>query len=62
VRTRMSAHVKEAPLTVDKEELASQVVDAARKGQTLIWVPSTFRFVMIALKHIPGPIFRLLPL
>ncbi|MCB0913227.1 MAG: SDR family NAD(P)-dependent oxidoreductase, partial [Propionibacteriaceae bacterium] len=62
VRTRMSAHVKEAPLTVDKEDLATQVVDAARKGQTLIWVPSTFRFVMIALKHIPGPIFRLLPL
>ena len=62
VRTRMSAHVKEAPLTVDKEDLAAQVVDAARKGQTLIWVPPTFRFVMIALKHIPGPIFRLLPL
>ncbi len=62
VRTRMSAHVKEAPLTVDKEELATQVVDAARRGQKLIWVPAPFRFVMIALKHIPGPIFRLLPL
>lgn len=62
VRTRMSAHVKEAPLTVDKEELATQVVDAARKGQTLIWVPPAFRFVMIVLKHIPGPVFRLLPL
>lgn len=62
VRTRMSAHVKEAPLTVDKEELAAQVVDAARKGQKLIWVPAPFRFVMIALKHLPGPIFRLLPL
>jgi decaprenylphospho-beta-D-erythro-pentofuranosid-2-ulose 2-reductase len=62
VRTRMSAHVKDAPLTVDKEELATQVVDAARRGQKLIWVPSPFRFVMMALKHIPGPIFRLLPL
>ena len=62
VRTRMSAHVKEAPLTVDPDELAAQVVDAARKGQKLIWVPAPFRFVMIALKHIPGPIFRLLPL
>ncbi len=62
VRTRMSAHVKEAPLTVDKEELAAQVVDAARRGQKLIWVPAPFRFVMIALKHLPGPIFRLLPL
>lgn len=62
VRTRMSAHVKEAPLTVDKEELAAQVVDAARKGQKLIWVPAPFRLVMMVLKHVPGPIFRLLPL
>lgn len=62
VRTRMSAHVKEAPLTVDPADVARQVVDAARKGQKLIWVPPAFRFVMIALKHLPGPIFRLLPL
>ena len=62
VRTRMSAHVKEAPLTVDKEQLATQVVDAARKGQKLIWVPAPFQFVMMVLKHIPAPIFRLLPL
>jgi decaprenylphospho-beta-D-erythro-pentofuranosid-2-ulose 2-reductase len=62
VRTRMSAHVKEAPLTVDKEQLAVEVVDAARKGQKLIWVPAPFRFVMMVLKHVPGPIFRLLPL
>jgi decaprenylphospho-beta-D-erythro-pentofuranosid-2-ulose 2-reductase len=62
VRTRMSAHVKEAPLTVDKEQLATQVVDAARKGQKLIWVPTQFKLVMWVLKHIPDPIFRLLPL
>lgn len=62
VRTRMSAHVKEAPLTVEAEQLAVQVVDAARKGQKLIWVPPPFRFVMMVLKHIPGPIFRLLPI
>jgi decaprenylphospho-beta-D-erythro-pentofuranosid-2-ulose 2-reductase len=62
VRTRMSAHIKDAPLTVDPGQLATEVVDAARKGQKLIWVPAPFRFVMIVLKHIPGPIFRLLPL
>lgn len=62
VRTRMSAQVKEAPLTVNKEELAVQVVDAARKGQRLIWVPAQFKAVMWVLKHIPAPIFRLLPL
>ena len=62
VRTRMSAHVKEAPLTVDKDQLATQVVEAARKGERLIWVPAQFKLVMWVLKHIPGPIFRLLPL
>ncbi|MFZ0529357.1 MAG: decaprenylphospho-beta-D-erythro-pentofuranosid-2-ulose 2-reductase [Propionicimonas sp.] len=62
VRTRMSAGVKEAPLTVTKEQLAVQVVDAARKGTKVVWVPAPFQFVMVALKHIPGPIFKLLPL
>ncbi|MEE9965908.1 MAG: decaprenylphospho-beta-D-erythro-pentofuranosid-2-ulose 2-reductase [Propionicimonas sp.] len=62
VRTRMSAHVKEAPLTVDKDQLAKQVVEATRKGEKLIWVPAQFKLVMWVLKHIPGPIFRLLPL
>lgn len=62
VRTRMSAHVKEAPLTVDKEQLAAQVVQAARDGKSLIWVPPPFQFVMMMLKHIPGPLFRRLPI
>jgi decaprenylphospho-beta-D-erythro-pentofuranosid-2-ulose 2-reductase len=62
VRTRMSAGIKEAPLTIGKEEVAALVVDAARKGEKLIWAPSLFRLVMLVLKHIPAPIFRLLPI
>lgn len=62
VRTRMSAGVKEAPLTVDKEVVAKLAVDAARDGRTLIWAPPLFRLVMLVLKHIPGPIFRRLPI
>src|SRR6185437_7714698 len=37
VRTRMSAHVKEAPLTVDKEYVANLAVPAAAKGKELVW-------------------------
>lgn len=62
VRTKMSAHVKEAPLTLDKEEVAAQIVAAVGKGKTLIWAPPAFQFVMLALKHIPEPIFRRLPI
>jgi decaprenylphospho-beta-D-erythro-pentofuranosid-2-ulose 2-reductase len=62
VRTRMSAHIKEAPLTVDKEDVAELAVTAASKGKELVWAPGTFRYVMMVLRHIPRPIFRKLPI
>lgn len=62
VRTRMSTGLKEAPLTVNKEQVASQVVKAAREGKSLIWAPAAFQYVMIVLKLIPRPIFRHLPI
>jgi decaprenylphospho-beta-D-erythro-pentofuranosid-2-ulose 2-reductase len=62
VRTRMSAHIKEAPLTVDKEYVANLAVTAAAKGKELIWAPGAFRYVMMVLRHIPRPIFRKLPI
>ena len=62
VRTRMSAGVKEAPLTVNKEDVAKLAVNAARDGKSLIWAPPLFQLVMMILKHIPGPIFRKLPI
>lgn len=62
VRTRMSAHVKEAPLTVDKEDAAKQIVRAVTDGKSLIWVPPAFRYVMMVLRHVPRPIFRKLPI
>ena len=62
VRTRMSAHVKEAPLTVDKDYVADLAVTSCAKGQDLVWAPGTFRYVMMVLRHIPRPIFRKLPI
>jgi decaprenylphospho-beta-D-erythro-pentofuranosid-2-ulose 2-reductase len=62
VRTRMSAHVKEAPLTVDKEYVANLAVTASAKGKELVWAPGAFRYVMIVLRHIPRAIFRKLPI
>lgn len=62
VRTRMSADVKEAPLTVDKEDVARLAVKAVDNGKDLIWAPPAFQWVMMILKHIPRPIFRLLPI
>jgi decaprenylphospho-beta-D-erythro-pentofuranosid-2-ulose 2-reductase len=62
VRTRMSAHIKEAPLTVNKEDVAELAVTSAAKGKELVWAPPAFRYVMIVLRHIPRPIFRKLPI
>jgi decaprenylphospho-beta-D-erythro-pentofuranosid-2-ulose 2-reductase len=62
VRTRMSAHVKEAPLTVDKEYVANLAVTASAKGKELVWAPTAFRYVMVVLRHIPRSIFRRLPI
>ncbi|SUA75021.1 Uncharacterized oxidoreductase SAV2478 [Nocardia otitidiscaviarum] len=61
VRTRMSAHVKEAPLTVDKEQVAALAVNGSAKGKEIVWAPGTFRYVMMILRHIPRAVFRKLP-
>jgi decaprenylphospho-beta-D-erythro-pentofuranosid-2-ulose 2-reductase len=62
VRTRMSAHIKDAPLTVDKEYVANLAVTASAKGKELVWAPAAFRYVMMVLRHIPRSIFRKLPI
>ncbi|MEV6388201.1 decaprenylphospho-beta-D-erythro-pentofuranosid-2-ulose 2-reductase [Nocardia xishanensis] len=53
---------KEAPFTVDKEEVAALAVSASEKGKELIWAPGPVRFLMSIIRHIPRPIFRKLPL
>ena len=62
VRTQFSAHVDEAPLTVNKEDVAKLAVAASDKGKEIVWAPGTFRFVMMVLRHVPRAIFRKLPM
>ncbi|BDB58418.1 MULTISPECIES: decaprenylphospho-beta-D-erythro-pentofuranosid-2-ulose 2-reductase [Rhodococcus] len=62
VRTQFSAHVDEAPLTVNKEDVAKLAVAASDRGKEIVWAPGTFRFVMIVLRHLPRAIFRKLPI
>lgn len=62
VRTRMSNHLKEAPLTVDKEEVAKLAVKAATAKKEIVWAPPAFELVMTGLRHVPRPIFKKLPI
>ena len=61
VRTRMSADVEEAPLTVDRSQVAEAVVSAVDAGKDTVWVHPLFRYVMMVFNHIPRAIFRKLP-
>lgn len=62
VRTRMSNHLKEAPLTVDKEVVAKLALDGVAHRKSIVWAPPLFQLVMLVLRHIPRAIFRKLPI
>ncbi|MBC3186634.1 decaprenylphospho-beta-D-erythro-pentofuranosid-2-ulose 2-reductase [Corynebacterium sp. zg-331] len=61
VRTKMSAGLKEAPLTVSAERVAKDTVAAVADGKDIIFVHPAFRLVTAAFNFIPRRIFRLLP-
>jgi decaprenylphospho-beta-D-erythro-pentofuranosid-2-ulose 2-reductase len=62
VKTKMTQGLAPAPLAVTAPEVASAVVDAVTRRAEQVWVPSTMRPVMSALRHLPRPIFRRLPI
>ncbi|MBR24515.1 MAG: decaprenylphospho-beta-D-erythro-pentofuranosid-2-ulose 2-reductase [Rubrivirga sp.] len=61
VRTRMSDGLPEAPMTTDPEVVGTAIVQALRKGKSVIYVPGPLRFLMTAVKAVPRPLFRRLP-
>lgn len=62
VRTKMTAGMAEAPLTTTPEAVADAIALGLRRRAGTIWVPGTLRVVMSALRHLPRPVFRRLPL
>lgn len=62
VRTKMTAHLEPAPLSTTPDEVADAIVRGLRRRRETIWVPGAMRLVMSALRHVPRPIFRKLPI
>jgi decaprenylphospho-beta-D-erythro-pentofuranosid-2-ulose 2-reductase len=62
VRSKMTAGLDAAPLSVTPEEVAESVLSGMRRRRELIWVPAPMRAVMSGLRHLPRPIFRKLPI
>jgi decaprenylphospho-beta-D-erythro-pentofuranosid-2-ulose 2-reductase len=61
VRTKMTAGLRSAPFAVDAEMVAAAVMRGIERNQPVIWVPSTLRWVFLALRHLPQWIWRRLP-
>ncbi|NAZ76894.1 decaprenylphospho-beta-D-erythro-pentofuranosid-2-ulose 2-reductase [Kineococcus sp. T13] len=62
VTTKMTEGLQAAPLSVTAEQVAEVTVDAVRTGKETVWAPQPMRWVMSALRHVPAPVFRKLPL
>jgi decaprenylphospho-beta-D-erythro-pentofuranosid-2-ulose 2-reductase len=62
VKTRMTAGMAAAPLSVTAEQVAEVTAAAVRNRRPLVWAPAPLRAVMSALRHVPRPLFRRLPL
>jgi decaprenylphospho-beta-D-erythro-pentofuranosid-2-ulose 2-reductase len=62
VRTRMTEGLAPAPLAVAADDVARLAVSALRRGRDVVWAPPALRVVMSALRHLPAPVFRRLPI
>jgi decaprenylphospho-beta-D-erythro-pentofuranosid-2-ulose 2-reductase len=62
VRSKMTAGLDPAPLAVTPSDVADAIVATVDGGGEQVWVPRAIRPVMSALRHLPRPVFRRLPL
>ncbi len=61
VRTKMTAGMPDAPMTTTPEVVATAVSAALTRNREIVWVPGPLRWVMTAVRHLPRPLFRRLP-
>lgn len=61
VRTRMTAGLPGAPLSVEPAAVATAVLRGLASGAPVIWVPGALRAAFVVLRHLPRRVFRLLP-
>jgi decaprenylphospho-beta-D-erythro-pentofuranosid-2-ulose 2-reductase len=62
VHSAMTSGRQPAPFATTPEAVADATVEGLRKGRRTVWVPGVLRYVFSLLRHVPGPIFRRLPL
>ena len=62
VHTRMTQGLDPAPRSTTPQAVADAIARGLARRADTVWVPSTLRYVMSALRHVPRPLFRKLPL
>ena len=62
VHSKMTTGRKVQPFATTPERVAEATVKALRAKRRIVWVPGILRFAFIALRHLPGPVWRRLPL
>ncbi|MET7758714.1 decaprenylphospho-beta-D-erythro-pentofuranosid-2-ulose 2-reductase [Streptomyces sp. NPDC005389] len=61
VRSKMTAGRAEEPLATTPEAVAGAIELGLRRRSETVWVPGALRMVMAAVRHVPRPLFRRLP-
>jgi decaprenylphospho-beta-D-erythro-pentofuranosid-2-ulose 2-reductase len=62
VHSRMTAGRAPAPLATTPGAVADATAAALRRGRRTIWVPAALRPLFAVFRHLPGPLWRRLPL
>jgi decaprenylphospho-beta-D-erythro-pentofuranosid-2-ulose 2-reductase len=62
VHSKMTEGRKAAPLATTPSVVGEATVKALRGGRRTVWVPATLRPMFSVLRHLPGPVWRRLPL
>ena len=62
VISKMTTGLKAAPFSTSPEKVADVAVAGLRARRRVVWAPPILRYVFTVLRHLPGPVWRRLPL
>jgi decaprenylphospho-beta-D-erythro-pentofuranosid-2-ulose 2-reductase len=62
VHSAMTKGMKAAPFATTPDKVAEVVFKGFRSGRRTVWAPGILRVVFSILRHLPGPVWRRLPL
>jgi len=62
VHSAMTAGKKAAPFATTPEKVAQVTSKGLRAKRRMVWAPGVLRYVFSILRHVPGPVWRRLPL